>query len=168
MSDRVFLTVGVFSRIKPILLAVHSMSPDRPIVKFESCQQGIIFDIYELFSFRHVSKSWVFFLRVFLFCLFVLYVCFLLLFFFLGGGGAGAEGGFCWRDTSISTLCSLLSLWGSVLLLTNDINSQQKPQLLPVDNSLLLHIYLFLFFGLWGALREWRFRPGDIRRRVQP
>ena len=154
MSDRVFLTVGVFSWIKPILLAVHSMSPDRPIVKFESCQQGLIFDIYELFSFRHVSKSWVFF-----FVFFFLSFCFVCLFlvivvFFLGGG---------------RTFCSLLSLWGSVLLLTNDINSQQKPQLFPVDNSLLLHMYLFLFFGLWGALfGEWRFRPGDIRRRVQP
>lgn len=168
MSDRVFLTVGVFSWIKPILLAVHSMSPDRPIVKFESCQQGLIFDIYELFSFRHVSKSWVFF-----FCVFFLSFCFVCLFLvivvFFFGWGAGAEGGFCWRDTSISTFCSLLSLWGSVLLLTNDINSQQKPQLFPVDNSLLLHMYLFLFFGLWGALfGEWRFRPGDIRRRVQP
>lgn len=167
MSDRVFLTVGVFSRIKPILLAVHSMYPDRPIVKFESCQQGLIFDIYELFSFRHVSKSWVFFV-----CVFVLSFCFVCLFLVIVdffGWGAGAEGGFCWRDTSISTFCSLLSLWGSVLLLTNDINSQQKPQLFPVDNSLLLHMYLFLFFGLWAALfREWRFRPGDIRRRVQP
>lgn len=93
MSDRVFLTVGVFSQIKPILLAVHSMSPDRPIVKFESCQQGLIFDIYELFSFRHVSKSWVFFCVcfcfVFLFCMFVsCYCC------FLGGGGRGRKGDF--------------------------------------------------------------------------
>ena len=87
MSDRVFLTVGVFSRIKPILLAVHSMSPDRPIVKFESCQQGLIFDIYELFSFRHVSKSWVFF------CVCFCFVClFLVIVVFWGVGGGGGRG----------------------------------------------------------------------------